>query len=324
MDNKNVKKIAVLTSGGDAPGMNAAVRAVVRSSLNNGLEVYGIRDGYYGLVNNDIFQMKRKDVTDILTRGGTILGTARLPEFAEKAVQEKGANNLKALGIDGLVVVGGDGSYRGALGLTDFGIKCIGIPGTIDNDIASTEYTIGFDTAVHTAVDAIDKLRDTCNSHQRCSIIEVMGRYCGDIAFAAGIACGADKIITSETGFDENELINYIKERKHTVHRHLLIVITEHITDTIALAKKVREETGWDSRATVLGHIQRGGSPSPFDRILATRLGEAAVESLLSGENSECLGVQNNEIIRTPFKECFDKKKNVFYKYAIDLNNQVR
>lgn len=319
-----INKIAILSSGGDAPGMNAAIRAVVRSGLSHGLEVYAVYDGYAGLVEGNIQKMDRSSVTNIINRGGTILGTARLPEFKEDEVALKGVENLKKLGIDALVAIGGDGTYQGALKLHGYGINCVAIPGTIDNDIASTEFTIGFDTAVNTAVDAIDKLRDTCNSHHRCSVIEVMGRYCGDLAYAAGIASGADLIITSETGYDEDAIIEFIHSTKAEKHHRLLIVITEKVTDVAALAKRIRIETGWDSRATILGHIQRGGNPTPFDRVLATRLGDAAVDALMDGKSGVCMGVFNNEIIATPITEAFGMTKNVFRKYAIPTNRSVR
>ena len=319
-----IKKIAILTSGGDAPGMNAAIRAVLRSALYHGLEVYGVIDGYYGLCNGNLVKMERASVTNIMNRGGTILGTARLPEFKEDAVAQKGVNFLKEKGIDALVAIGGDGTYAGALKLTNMGINCISIPGTIDNDIPSSEYTIGFDTAVHTAVECIDKLRDTCNSHRRCSVIEVMGRRCGDIAYAAGVAAGADVIITSEVPYDEERLIKFVKSAKNADRHHLLIVITEKVTDVTALAKTLKERTGFDCRATILGHIQRGGNPTPYDRVLATRLGDAAVERLLAGEKGVCVGIKNNEVITTPIEESFKMKKNVLLKYAIDLNNHVR
>ena len=319
-----INKIAILSSGGDAPGMNAAIRAVVRSGLSHGLEVYAVYDGYAGLVEGNIQKMDRSSVTNIINRGGTILGTARLPEFKEDEVALKGVENLKKLGIDALVAIGGDGTYQGALKLHGYGINCVAIPGTIDNDIASTEFTIGFDTAVNTAVDAIDKLRDTCNSHHRCSVIEVMGRYCGDLAYAAGIASGADLIITSETGYDEDAIIEFIHGTKAEKHHRLLIVITEKVTDVAALAKRIRIETGWDSRATILGHIQRGGNPTPFDRVLATRLGDAAVDALMDGKSGVCMGVFNNEIIATPITEAFGMTKNVFRKYAIPTNRSVR
>lgn len=319
-----INKIAILTSGGDAPGMNAAIRAVVRSALSHGLEVYAVYEGYAGLIEGNIKKMDRSSVSNIINRGGTILGTARLPEFADDAVAIKGVENLKALGIDCLVAIGGDGTYRGVLKLHNFGINCIGIPGTIDNDIASTEFTIGFDTAVNTAVDAIDKLRDTCNSHHRCSVIEVMGRYCGDIAYAAGIASGADLIITSETGYEEEEVMKFIEKAQEEGKHRLLIVITEKVTNVSALANRIKTETGFDSRATILGHIQRGGNPSPFDRVLATRLGDAAVDKLMEGESGVCIGIFNNEIICTPIPEALQMKKNIFRKYAINTNDSVR
>ncbi len=319
-----INKIAILTSGGDAPGMNAAIRAVVRSGLSHGLEVYAVYEGFAGLVEGNIKKMDRSSVTNIINRGGTILGTARLPEFKEDEVALKGVENLKKLGIDALVAIGGDGTYQGALKLHNFGINCVALPGTIDNDIASTEFTIGFDTAVNTAVDAIDKLRDTCNSHHRCSVIEVMGRYCGDIAFAAGVASGADFIVTAETGYDEEQLIGFIHKAKEEGRRRLLVVITEKVTDTTALAKRIKAETGFDSRATILGHIQRGGNPSPFDRVLATRLGDAAVDTLMEGISGVCMGVFNNEVVATPITEALQMKKNVFRKYVIDTNRSVR
>lgn len=309
---KEIKKIGILTSGGDAPGMNAAIRAVVRSALARGVEVYGIYDGYLGLVEGRIVKMSRDSVTDIINRGGTILGSARLAEFSQDEVAQIGVDQARKIGIDALVTIGGDGTYRGALKLSRMGINCIGLPGTIDNDIASTQYTIGFDTAVTTALDAIDKLRDTCNSHQRCSILEVMGRYCGDIAFATALAGGADMVITSETGFDLESVIEMCKKYKAENRRHIIIVITEKVTDVHALAKKIEEYSGYVARATILGHIQRGGSPTPFDRILASRLGEAAVEQLLQGEAGKCMGIFNNEVVATPIEEALKMEKSMF------------
>lgn len=312
---KEIKKIAILTSGGDAPGMNAALRAVVRASLEHGLEVYGVEDGYKGLVEGKIFPMSRDSVTNIINRGGTVLGSARLPEFAQDEVAKIAVNQLQSHGIDALIAIGGDGTYRGALKLAKMGISCVGIPGTIDNDIASTEFTIGFDTAINTAVEAIDKLRDTSNSHQRCSIVEVMGRYCGDLAYAAALATGADLVITSETGYSLDEVIKTVKKCQNHKSRHVLIVITEHVTDVRELAKQIKEHTGFDSRATILGHIQRGGCPSPFDRILASRLGIAAVEEVIKNEGAKCMGVFNNEVVATPMEEAFEMKKQMFKGY---------
>lgn len=312
---KQIKKIAVLTSGGDAPGMNATIRAVVRAGIHEGLEVFGVEDGYKGLVEGRIFPMTRDTVTNIINRGGTILGSARLSEFSKDEVAQIALEQLKNRGIDALVAIGGDGTYRGALKLSKMGLYCIGLPGTIDNDIASSEFTIGFDTAVNTAVDAIDKLRDTSNSHQRCSIVEVMGRYCGDIAYAAALATGADLVITPETGFSLEEVIKTVKKCQNHKSRHVLIIITEHITDVRELAKQIQEYTGFDSRATILGHVQRGGSPSPFDRVLASRLGIAAVEELLKGEGGKCMGVFHNEVVATPIEEALTMKKQMFKGY---------
>lgn len=309
---KEIKKIGILTSGGDAPGMNAAIRSVVRSAISHGLEVYGIYDGYLGLVEGRIVKMTRDSVTDIINRGGTILGSARLAEFSQDEVAQVGVDQAHRLGIDALVTIGGDGTYRGALKLSRMGLNCIGIPGTIDNDISSTQYTIGFDTAVTTALDAIDKLRDTCNSHQRCSILEVMGRYCGDIAYATALAGGADMVITSETDFNIQNVIEMCKQYKEENRRHIIIVITEKITDVHDLAKKIEAYSGYAARATVLGHIQRGGSPTPFDRILASRLGAEAVEQLLQGSSGKCMGIFNNEVKATPIEEALKMKKSMF------------
>ena len=254
-----VKRIGILTSGGDAPGMNAAIRAVTRVALKSGVEVYGIYDGYRGLVEGYIEPLTRNDVGDIIDRGGTILGSARLPEFKDPAVQEKGIMQLRKREIDALVVIGGDGSYRGALALTNQGINCIGLPGTIDNDITCTDSTIGFDTALSTVVEAVDKLRDTSSSHHRCSVVEVMGNHCGDLALWSGIACGAEIVITAQTGFEETEVLERLKEFDVVKKkRHAIVVISEKITDVDAFAKKVSLNTGFSGRATVLGHVQRG------------------------------------------------------------------
>ena len=312
---KQIRSIGVLTSGGDAPGMNAAIRAVVRTALNFGIDVYGIYDGYRGLVEGNIVKMDRSSVTDIINRGGTILGSARLKEFASPEVTQIGIDNLRKLGIDALVTIGGDGTYHGALRMSRMGLNCIGLPGTIDNDIASTEYTIGFNTAVNTALDAIDKLRDTCNSHQRCSIVEVMGRYCGDIAFASALAGGADMVITSETGFDLPTVIDMCKKYKEEHRRHIIIIITEHITDVHELAKKIEEHSGYSARATVLGHIQRGGCPTAYDRNLASRLGSAAVEELVAGKGGLCMGIFDNKVVATPIEDAFKMTKSMYAGY---------
>lgn len=299
-----VKRIGILTSGGDSPGMNAAIRAVTRVGINSGLEVFGIYNGYKGMVEGYIEPLTRETVGEIVNRGGTILGSARLPEFKDIEVRKKAVKQLQKRGIEAVVVVGGDGSYRGALSLTEMGVNCIGLPGTIDNDITCTDYTIGFQTALETCVECIDKLRDTSNSHHRCSIVEVMGNHCGDLALWSGIACGAEIIVTSETGFDEEEVlgrlrdIDLIKKKKHAI-----VVISEKITEVDQFAKKVSLNTGFSGRATVLGHIQRGGSPCPFDRMLASRMGEKAVDMLMQGIGGQCIAIRNDEIVSIPIKK---------------------
>lgn len=292
-----MKKIAVLTSGGDAPGMNAAIRAVVRTGLDKKLTVMGIQRGFSGLINGEIFEMDRRSVADIIQRGGTILRTARSEEFKTEAGQKKGAAILNAFGIDGLVVIGGDGSFHGAQALSKYGINTVGLPGTIDNDLAYTDYTIGFDTAVNTVLDAINKLRDTSSSHERVSVVEVMGRNCGDIALYAGLAGGAESIIVPEKGYDINELCRTILEGKLRGKRHNLVIVAEGVGGANDIAKKVEEVTGIGARATILGHIQRGGSPTSNDRILASRLGYRAVELLMEGKSSKVVGVKGGNVI---------------------------
>lgn len=305
-----VRKIGVLTSGGDAPGMNAAIRSVTRIALNNGVEVVGVYNGYRGLLEESFLQMSRSDVSDILDKGGTKLGSARLPEFREEAVQDVCVKNLKRAGIDALVVVGGDGSYRGALALTKKGINCIGLPGTIDNDIPGTDFTIGFDTALHTCVENVDKLRDTSSSHHRCSIVEVMGNHCGDLALYTAISCGAEMVITPETGYDELEVLEKLRYLGDAVKKnHAIVIISEKICDVDALAKKVSSHTDFSGRATVLGHIQRGGSPSPTDRMLASRMGEKAVDLLMEGIGGHCIGIIDNEITSMPIQEALERPR---------------
>lgn len=299
-----MKKIGVLTSGGDAPGMNAAIRAVVRSGISSGMEVYGVYDGYKGLVDGKIEKLEARDVSDIIIKGGTILGTARLDEFKLEHTREIAVKNLKELGIEGLVVIGGDGSYKGALELTKLGIPCVCLPGTIDNDVVSTDYTIGFDTALNTIIENVDKLRDTSSSHHRCSVIEVMGNRCGDLALFAGITCGAEIVITKETGYDENEVLmelRKIDQRKKK--RHAIVLISEKITDVDLLADKISNNTDFSGRATVLGHIQRGGSPTARDRILATMFGDQAVRCLAENIGGVCIGLDGDEFKRIPIEE---------------------
>jgi 6-phosphofructokinase 1 len=294
-----VKRIGILTSGGDSPGMNCAIRAVVRSGLSFGLDVFGIYDGYRGLVDDEIVQMDRKSVSDIVNRGGTILRTARLPEFKLQEVREKAVSNLRKHQIEALVVIGGDGSYMGAKKLTEMGINCVGLPGTIDNDIASTDYTIGFDTCLNTIVECVDKIRDTTESHSRCSIIEVMGNHCGDLALFGGIAEGVEMIITPDHPVPEEEIMNSLRQlREHDANKRAIVIVSEKLyPDINQFAKKVEEQTGFDTRADVLGHVQRGGAPSAFDRILAARMGAYAVDCLLEGKGGICIGIVNNKIV---------------------------
>ncbi len=302
-----IKKIGVLTSGGDSPGMNAAIRAVARVGALEGLEVYGIYNGYKGMVDGDIELLTRDHLSDVLDRGGTFLGSARLPEFKEIEVRKKAVEQLQKHGIEAVVVIGGDGSYRGAAALTKMGINCIAIPGTIDNDITSTDSTIGFDTALNTVVDAVDKLRDTSNSHHRCSVVEVMGNRCGDLALFSGIACGAEIIVTAQTGFDEIEVLDALKEFDISKKKkHAIVIISEKITDVESFARKVSQFTGFSGRATVLGHVQRGGSPTPNDRVLASRMGEKAVDLLLQGIGGQCVGIQKGEVVGVPIEEALN------------------
>ena len=306
-----VKCIGVLTSGGDAPGMNAAIRAVTRTCLNKGIKIYRVRLGYKGLHDGEFIEFDRHSTRNIINIGGTFLKSARFPEFKDPKVREEAIEQMKKVGMEALVVIGGDGSYNGALKLTEMGINCIGIPGTIDNDIPDTDFTIGFDTALNTIVDALDKLRDTSSSHQRCTILEVMGRRCGDLAVHAGLACGAEMIVTSESGFDEEEVIETLKRSKASDKKHALVVITEHITDVHELAKRVEEATGFETRANVLGHMQRGGRPSARDRVLATRMGIKAVELLEEGKGGLCISDVKGEIVGLPIQEVLGHKRQV-------------
>src|SRR5574344_2036684 len=294
-----IKKIGVLTSGGDSPGMNCATRAVVRAGLKYGLEVFGIYDGYKGMVEDNIKKLDRSSVSDIVNRGGTILQTARLPEFKQESVRQIAVNNLRKHGIDAVVVIGGDGSYMGAKKLTEMGINCIGLPGTIDNDIASTDYTIGFDTCLNTIVECVDKIRDTTESHQRCAIIEVMGNHGGDLALFSGLAEGVEMILTPDHTIPEEELMKTLKAMhdSDSDKRAIVIVSEKLFPDINAFAKRVQEQTGFDTRADVLGHVQRGGSPSAFDRILAARMGAYAVDCLVEGKGGICIGMVDNKIV---------------------------
>lgn len=305
-----MKRVGILTSGGDAPGMNAAVRAVVRAGLYHGLEMFVIYDGYKGLVEGNIQQVDRDFVSDIVNRGGTIIRSARLPEFKEIETRKKGIEQLKKFGIDALVCIGGDGTYQGAKALSNMGINCIALPGTIDNDIASTDFTIGFDTALNTIVEAVDKLRDTSTSHQRCSIVEVMGRYCGDLALFSGIACGADLIVTSDYQLTRSEIIEKLAEMHKNGKRHAMVIITEKLCDVNELAHDIEKESGFECRAEVLGRIQRGGSPTARDRFLAGQMGVRAIELLLEGKGGRCVGLRGSKLVDYDIDDALKMKRD--------------
>ena len=316
---KEIKTIGVLTSGGDAPGMNAAIRAVVRKAIGNGVKVKGIKKGYQGLLNEEILDMEKKDVSDTIQRGGTILGTARCPEFKQEEVQQKAADICREYGIDGLVVIGGDGSYRGAQGLARHGINTVGIPGTIDLDIACTEYTIGFDTAVNTAMEAIDKVRDTSTSHERCSIIEVMGRDAGYLALWCGIANGAERILMPEEhDYNEQMIVEDIQACRKRGKKNYIIINAEGIGDSMNMAKRIEEATGMETRATIIGHMQRGGSPTCKDRVYASIMGAMAVDLLCEGKTNRVVGYQHGQYKDFDIDEALSMKKEIpEYQYDI-------
>ena len=309
---KQVKTIGVLTSGGDAPGMNAAIRAVVRTAIHKGLEGKGIMRGYAGLLQEEIVDMTSTSVSDIIHRGGTILYTARCQEFTTAEGQKKGADICKKHGIDGLVVIGGDGSFRGAGKLSALGINTIGLPGTIDLDIACTDYTIGFDTAVNTAMEAIDKVRDTSTSHERCSIIEVMGRNAGYIALWCGFANGAEDILLPERyDGDEQALINRIIENRKRGKKHHIIINAEGIGHSSSMAKRIEAATGIETRATILGHMQRGGAPTCKDRVYASIMGAKAVELLCKGESNRIVAYKHGEYVDFDIQEALNMHKDI-------------
>ena len=318
-EKKEIKTIGVLTSGGDAPGMNAAIRAVVRRGLARGVKMKGILKGYDGLLNEEIIDMSAKDVSDTIERGGTILGTARCAEMRTEEGQKKAVENCRKHGIDGLIVIGGDGSFAGAQKLANLGINCIGIPGTIDLDIACTEYTIGFDTAVNTAMEAIDKVRDTSTSHERCSIIEVMGRNAGYIALWCGIANGAEDIMIPEKyDYDEQKLVDNIIESRKRGKKHHIIINAEGIGHSASMARRIEAATGVETRATILGHMQRGGSPTCKDRVYASTMGCLAVDLLLEGKNKRVVGYQNGEFQDFDINEALAMHKGISeYQYEI-------
>lgn len=316
---KKIKTIAVMTSGGDAPGMNAAIRAVVRTAIYRGLDVKGIKKGYNGLLNEDIIDMQPRNVSDIIQKGGTVLGTARCLEFKRLEYQQKGAEICRKHGIDGMVVIGGDGSYRGAQALAAQGINTVGIPGTIDLDIACTDYTIGFDTAVNTAMEAIDKVKDTSSSHERCSIIEVMGRHAGYIALWCGVANGAEDILLPENyNYDEQEIINHIIESRKKGKIHHLIINAEGIGHSTSMAKRIEAASGVETRATILGYMQRGGSPTAKDRYYASVMGAYAVDILLEGKSNRVVGYKYGEFTDFGIEEALKMQKDIDrYQYEV-------
>ena len=307
-----IRTIGILTSGGDAPGMNAAIRAVTRPALSKGLKVRGIRRGYHGLLKEEIIDLSARDVSDTIQRGGTILQTARCQAMRTEEGQQKAAAICKKYGIDGLVVIGGDGSFAGAQKLSHLGVNTIGLPGTIDLDIACTDYTIGFDTAVNTAMEAIDKVRDTSTSHERCSIIEVMGRDAGYLALWCGIANGAERILMpEEKDYNEEALISDIMENKKRGKKNYIIINAEGVGDSINMAKRIEEATGIETRATILGHMQRGGSPTCKDRVYASTMGAMAVELLCSGKTNRVVGYKNGRFVDYDIEEALSMKKEI-------------
>ena len=307
-----MKSIAVLTSGGDAPGMNPAVRAVVRTACQRGIKVYGVDRGYTGLINGDIHEMNLRSVSDIITRGGTILYSARCPEFKTEEGLQKAVATRKKFGIDGMVIIGGDGSFRGARDLSLRGIPCIGLPGTIDNDISCTDYTIGYDTCLNTIVQMVDRIRDTSESHDRCTVVEVMGRGAGYLALEAGIAVGATSIIVPEVEYDiERDVIARIREFQKTGKKHFIVIVAEGVGGTAEIAKKIEAETGVESRATILGHVQRGGSPTARDRIMASQMGSRAVDLLTQGIGNRVVGIKDNKIVDFDIFEALKMTKTI-------------
>ncbi len=307
-----IKKIGVLTSGGDAPGMNAAIRAVVRTAIYNHIEVLGVRKGYNGLINGDFISMDARSVGETLQRGGTILQTARCLEFKEIEGVRKAVKVAKESGMDGLIVIGGDGSFRGARDLTREGLPTIAMPGTIDNDIGCSEYTIGYDTCLNTVIEAVDKLRDTCSSHERCSVVEVMGRNAGYIAVEAAIACGAEVVLIPEVPFDiDKDVIGVINKGKERGKKHNIVIVAEGVGKVVELAHTIEEKTGIESRATILGHVQRGGSPTVRDRVVASQMGAKSVELLLEGKSNRIVCMQKSEVVDVDIEDGLKMKKTI-------------
>lgn len=318
-----MKRIGVLTSGGDSPGMNAAIRAVVRKAIYQDMEVYGIYYGYAGLISGDIKKLELGSVGDIIHRGGTMLYTARCEEFKTVEGQKKGIEQLKKHGIEALVVIGGDGSFRGAEKLTEHGYPTIGVPGTIDNDIPGSDFTIGFDTALNTIIDAVDKIRDTATSHERTYVIEVMGRHAGDLALWSGLADGAETIMIPEVEDHMEDIIKRLKRGHDRGKKHSIIMVAEGVGSGVDIGKEIQEKTDLETRVTVLGHIQRGGSPTAQDRVLASRLGAKAVELLLEGQAGKMVGIENNKLVSHDIDEALARGHEIdqeMYKLSKELS----
>lgn len=320
---KNIRTIGVLTSGGDAPGMNAAIRAVVRAGAYYGIKVVGIRRGYNGLIHGEMETLDARSVSGIIQRGGTMLQTARCLEFKDKSGVQKGVNIARVFGLDGLVVIGGDGSFRGAKDLCEAGLPTIAMPGTIDNDINCSEYTVGYDTCLNTVMEAVDKIRDTAQSHERCSVIEVMGRAAGYIALESGIACGADVVLIPEREWSfDDDVLRPILESKQRGKHHAIVIVAEGIGGALEMAKEIEEKTGIESRATILGHVQRGGSPTVRDRVVASEMGAMAVELLLQGKQNRIVCMQGNKVIDVDIEEGLNMKKEIS-PYMIELAKKL-
>ena len=319
-----IKTIGVLTSGGDAPGMNAAIRAVVRAGCELGMKVYGIKRGYNGLMEDDMYEMNLRTVSDIINRGGTILYTARSPEFKTEEGMQKAINVCKKRGIEGLVVIGGDGSFRGARDLSLRGVPCVAIPGTIDNDIGCCDYTIGYDTALNTIMEMVDRIRDTTESHDRCAVVEVMGRGAGFLALSAGIACGATSILVPEIEYDfQRDVIDRMKRTQKSKKVHFVIMVSEAIGGVEEMAQRIQKETGVESRATVLGHVQRGGYATAKDRIVASQMGYAAVQLLKEGIGNRVIAMQKEKILDLDIFEALNMTSHIdldMYKMAMEIS----
>lgn len=307
-----MKTIGVLTSGGDAPGMNAAIRAVVRTGIENGMRVMGIRRGYNGLINGDMYEMNLRSVSDIIHRGGTMLYSARSPEFKTEEGMQKAIRSCRENGLDGIVVIGGDGSFRGARDLSLRGIPCVAIPGTIDNDVACCDHTIGYDTAMNTIMDMVDRIRDTTESHDRCSVVEVMGRNAGYLALNAGIAVGATSILIPEVEYDfQRDVIERMRRTQETGKKHFVIIVAEGIGGVEEMAKKIQQETGVEARATILGHVQRGGSPTVRDRVLASSMGNYAVHLLKQGIGNRVVATCKDDIVDYDIYEALNMQNSI-------------